>query len=323
MLEVSTGDRTEAVRVLLSSGREWFASAFCAVLEPQGFTFVRVRTGAHTLRDAGLIDPDIVVIDEGLPDLEAAELCRALTEGELEPNVPILVYCPDSWHENDQAAVMQAGAWDIIKEPVRSRLVTAKLRRLLEIKRLIQVTEENSLTDGAGLHNLAGLVRSLRVLGSLARRNQASLTCAVLGPTDPACVVDPERLRRRVAILCTENLRGSDACAWLDDLELAVVAFDASVSGATLMVRRLTQVLNDELDGESVTSWSAGIVELPASAPIGGPAGRAGPTGRAGENGKAIPFADRIANLSRFAAAQTALRQAREAGGGIHIAALS
>ena len=36
-------------------------------------------------------------------------------------------------------------------------------------------------------------------------------------------------------------------CAWLDDLELAIVAFDASVAGATLMVRRLTQIAVAEL----------------------------------------------------------------------------
>ena len=59
-------------------------------------------------------------------------------------------------------------------------------------------------------------------------------------------------------------------CAWLDDLELAVVAFDASVAGATLMVRRLTQVVIEELEVGSDASWSAGIVDLPASAPIGG-----------------------------------------------------
>ncbi len=66
------------------------------------------------------------------------------------------------------------------------------------------------------------------------------------------------------------------------------------------MVRRLTQIAVAELEAESGISWSAGIVELPAST-----------------------HNDRIANLSRFAAAQTALRQAREAGGGIRIAALA
>ncbi len=321
MLDVRTNDRTETVRVLLSSGREWFASAFCAVFEPLGFTFVRVRTAAQTLRDAGLVDPDIVVIDEGLPDLNAAELCRALTAGELDPSVPILVYCPNSWRENDQAAAMHAGAWDIIKEPVRSRLVTAKLRRLLAIKRLIQATQESSLPDGTGLNNLAGLVGALGVLGSLARRNEANLACAVLGPTDPSRVVDVEALRREVAAVCNANVRGSDACAWLDDLELAIVAYDASIAGTTLMVRRLTQTMMDELESVSDVSWSAGIVELPVSSPAAGPA-----AGRAGENGadgRTIWVADRIANLSRFAAAQTALRQAREAGGGIHIAALT
>ena len=321
MLEVGTNDRGGAFRVLLSSGRDWFASALCAVLEPEGFSFVRVRTGDQTLRDAGLIDPDIVVIDEGLPDVDAAELCRALTGGTLDRSVPILVHCPDSWHENDQAAAMQAGAWDILKEPIRSRLVTAKLRRLLAIRRLIQVTEEGSVADGAGLYNLAGLLGALRILGSLARRAEASLTCAVLGPTDPSRVVDAEALRTKAAALCSGHVRGTDVCAWLDDLELAVVAFDASVAGATLMVRRLAQLVAEELEAESGTSWSAGIVELPASATVGEHGSSRAPEN--GANGDSGRTADRISNLSSFAAAQTALRHAREAGGGIRIATQS
>ena len=60
------------------------------------------------------------------------------------------------------------------------------------------------------------------------------------------------------------NVRGSDVCAWLDDLDLAIVAFDASVAGATLMVRRLTQIAVAELEAESGISWSAGIVGAPS-----------------------------------------------------------
>jgi CheY-like chemotaxis protein len=311
----------QPVRILLASGRDWFASAFRAVLEPEGFTFVRVRSGELALRDVGLIDPDVVIIDEGLPDLDAAGLCRELGNGKLSPSVPILVYSPDFWHETQQAEAMHAGAWDIIKEPVRSQLVTAKLRRLLEIKRLIQITEEGSLSDiDTGLYNLAGLMRALEILGSLARRNQTNLSCAVLGPTEPAAVADPATLRRRAAELCADNIRGSDVCAWLDGLDLTLVAYDASVAGTTLMVRRLLRILAEELESAATLSWSAGIVELPAS----GPAGRSSHVRSTAELGiESVPVADKIANLSRFAAAQTALRQAREAGGGIRIAALS
>ena len=175
---MANGPRTspaETVNVMLVSAHDWFASALQAVLEPEGFVFARMRSARVALRDASQVNPDMVIIDEGLPDMEAPALASSLGSAVLKPSIPILVYSPNFWHENEQAAAMRAGAWDIIKEPVRSNLVVAKLRRLLEIKQLIEATEEGSLSDMAtGLFNLAGMLRMLRVMGSAARRHGAA-----------------------------------------------------------------------------------------------------------------------------------------------------
>ncbi len=309
------------VRVLLASGRDWFASALQAVLEPEGFSFVRVRSGEVTLRDASLIDPDIVIVDEGLPDMKAADLCRALSTGAASRSLPVLVYSPNFWHETEQAEAMWAGAWDIIREPVRSRLVVAKLRRLLDISRLIETSEVGSLSDHVtGLFNLAGLMRAVGTLGALARRTGAPLACAVVGATEKLDGERRERQREQMTALCARNVRGSDVCAWIDGHELAVVAYGTNVEGAATMVRRLNRIAAAEV-GSSGAYLSAGIVELPASGfvPDPRPAGR-----RNGDtDGEVVSVAEKIASLSRFAAAQSALRQARAAGGGIRIAALS
>lgn len=299
----------ESVNVMLVSAHDWFASALQAVLEPEGFVFARVRAARVALRDAALIDPDVVILDEGLPDMEAPDLAASLTQGPLRPSIPILVYSPNFWHESEQAAAMRAGAWDIIKEPVRSNLIVAKLRRLLQIKRLIEVTEEGSLSDAAtGLFNLAGMMRMLRVLGATARRQGVPLSCVVLGPTDVPAPDDLEDMRRRAASLCNGHTREADVCGWMGDAELGIVLYDTDAAGVTSMVRRLSEKA-EAGSGESDLRLSAGIVELtePQDGDESGP-----PRG--------APMAGRIASLSRVAAAHSALRQAREAGGGIRIA---
>jgi CheY-like chemotaxis protein len=295
--------------VLLVSAHDWFASALQAVLEPEGFVFARARSARRALRTVENIEPEIVIIGERLPDLDAAGLASALLTGGLKESVPILVYSPNFWHEREQAAAMAAGAWDIIKEPVRPSLVVAKLRRLLEIKRLIELTEESSLTDGrTGLLNLTGLMRSMRLLEAAAQRNAAPLSCVVIGPSEPGTASDLARQKQLAADLCHRLVRESDLCGWVAEADFGVVAYNTTAAGVTKLVRRLNESLAKAPDSEVLHPLSAGVVEF--SVPGGTPTL---PTPR-------IDRAPRIASLSRLAAAQTALRDARHSGGGIRIA---
>ncbi len=301
----------ESVSVMLVSAHDWFASALQAVLEPEGFVFAQVRSARLAVRDAGVIDPDLVIIDEGLPDTDAPALASVLGSGPIKPSVPILVYSPNFWHESAQAAAMRAGAWDIIREPIRSDLLVAKLRRLLEIKRLIELTEEGSLSDvTTGLFNLAGLMRMLRIMGSSAKRYHSPLSCVVLGPSEDVNPAFLERLRDKTARLCAGNVRDSDICGWVGDVDLGIIAYGTDAAGVTALLRRLGDRAGADLDLAELAPLSAGIVEV---------------TGLAEDDqgGRIAPVATQIASLSRFAAAQNALRQARQAGGGIRIAETS
>lgn len=311
-------EAVQAVHVLLATSRDWFASALGAVLEPEGFTFSHVRSGEGALADVTARRPDIVVIDEGLPDASAADLCRGLIRGPLGTSIPVLVYSPNFWHETEQAEAMRAGAWDIIREPIRSKLLVAKLERLLQIKRLIESTEREALSDtDTGLFNLSGLLRTLPVLGSLAERSDTSLSCAVVGPTRPAEGDVRRRQRADTALLCQTHTRMSDLCGWVADTDIAVVAYGTDVAGATVMARRLGALAGPAPDGEAGAEevLSAGVVELPVDEFVA-----ARRRALAQDPPDPRPITDQIASLGRFAAAQDALRQAREAGGGIRIA---
>lgn len=303
----------DVIRVLLVSTHDWFSSALQAVLEPEGFVFARVRSARHALRHIEQSQPDLVILSEKLPELDAAGLVRTLRDGGLRSGVPLLVYSPNFWDEEEQTKAVAAGAWDIIREPLRPAIIVAKLHRLLAIGRLVQGVQGPGDADGAEepLPSLAGLTRSIRRIEATAHRNAVPLSCVVIGPSRPGSGVELDRQRAAAAALCTENLRLSDLFGWVTDADFGVVAYNTTAAGVISMVRRLNDRLVETAGPESaLRPLSAGVVELPTA-----DRGDRGDAGRS-ESSRA----PRIASLSRLAAAQAALREARAGGGGIRIA---
>ena len=308
---------SEEIRILLASARDWLASSMRAVLEPEGYGLCQAESASAALREAESRSPGVVIIDEGLPDSSVPELCSALLECCVPRSVPILVYSAAFWDEAAETACMRAGAWDIIREPIRSRLLVEKLRRLIQIRRLIETAEEDAIAeDATGTLTLGGLLRVLGILGSLANRQGAKIGCAVLGPTRPAS--DRKLLagqRSSTAELVAEHTRGSDVCAWVGDADLALFAYGTTTDGVRSILHRLQQIGADgapEARGPDAASenLSAGIIELdPEAFRVGGSSGIDGSAERSP--------GDRVASLARIAEAQVALRSAREAGGGV------
>jgi CheY-like chemotaxis protein len=311
MPDVTDASPATAVRVLLVSDRNWFASALRAVLEPEGFVFVRMRVARTALRDVAHVDPDLMIIDDGLPDVEAASLTSAMDDGALKPSIPILVYSASSWQERELPTGLRAAAWDVIREPLRPHVIVAKLRRLLEIRRLIEATEEGAPSDlPTGLFSLAGMMRMLRVMVAAARREGTELSCVAIGPTEIRMPEPDPEARARFAALCGTNVRESDICGWVRGSDLGIVAFGADAAGATSLVRRLSERAVADAEMAFQSPLSAGIAQISAG----------GPAQSEADSPRVTSVASRVASLSRVAAAQGALDQARQAGGGIRIA---
>lgn len=301
------------LRILLATTRDWFASALRAVLEPDGFRISQVRTAAAAIREVQTDEPAIIIVDEGLPDASASQLCTTMIAAPVHARSPILVYSPSFWHEREQAEAVAAGAWDIISEPIRSHFLVAKLRRLVEIRQLLREAERARTEHASGLYSLDGLMRALPVIGSVADRSNAPLSCAVIGPTKIADSRDDRRRQRqRTAELCSRHTRASDICGWIGGFEIAVVAYDADVEAAAKIVRRLGREAAGLRPPNNLTPLSAGIIDLSAAEILRSSDTPVDPS--------TPPMPERMASLSRFASAQSALTNARRHGGGIRLA---
>lgn len=313
--ESRSGSPDGITTLLLGTGREWFASALEAVLHSEGFSVVRAGSVEELLDRARRDDPELVMVDESLSEMELPEVCRQLRNGPLSAHVPLVVYTETFSGDGAHAAALDAGAWEILNEPIRARVLVSALRRLLALSHQVRAraAEPSPMWDEeTGLFTESGLERVLPALQALASRQEVGMTCVVVGPTRVGQGEVLERQRLATADLCALNVRASDVCGWLGEGELAIIAFDTPAEGATTLAERLNQVAagRAEIRKESRT-LSAGIVEL-----FHGEGG----TSEAIEGEREADGSRSLVKIQHLEAARGALRQAREGGGGIRVA---
>jgi two-component system, OmpR family, response regulator RegX3 len=109
------------VHVLVVEDDDAIADPLVTGLTRQGFTVTRVATGAGALEVA---DPQVVLLDLGLPDIDGYEVCRRLRA---RSDVPILVISARG-EEVDRVVGLELGADDYLVKPFGFRELLARIR---------------------------------------------------------------------------------------------------------------------------------------------------------------------------------------------------
>jgi two-component system KDP operon response regulator KdpE len=94
------------------------------VLASHGFRTAEATNGAEALASAASYNPDLVLLDLGLPDLDGIEVTRRLREWS---HAPILVISARG-HEKDKVAALDLGANDYLTKPFRVGELLARIR---------------------------------------------------------------------------------------------------------------------------------------------------------------------------------------------------
>jgi len=97
------------------------------VLTSEGFSVSTAADGPAALRRARASQPDVVVLDVGLPGLDGYEVCRALRK---EAPVPI-VFVTARGAEVDRIVGLELGADDYVVKPFSPRELLARVRAVL------------------------------------------------------------------------------------------------------------------------------------------------------------------------------------------------
>jgi|CXWL01.1.fsa_nt_gi CheY-like chemotaxis protein len=96
-----------------------------AVLEPVGARLIEAADGSEALEVAWLEQPDIAVVDVGLPKLSGVDVCRAL---QTNPNPPAVILITGNVYAEDLEG---CGAEDVFAKPFQPMELLAAVERCL------------------------------------------------------------------------------------------------------------------------------------------------------------------------------------------------
>ena len=114
----------EGASILLIEDEPQIRRFLRASLGAQGYRLVEAVTGEDGLLQAATRQPDLVLLDLGLPDLDGVDVIRRLREW---ASIPIIVLSARG-QERDKIAALDAGADDYVSKPFAVGELFARLR---------------------------------------------------------------------------------------------------------------------------------------------------------------------------------------------------
>ena len=114
-------------RVLLIDDAPEIRESVRASLERSGYQVEGVGSGQEGLSRADALDPDVILLDLALPDLDGVEVCRRLRT---KTNAYIIMLTAKS-EEVDKLIGLSVGADDYITKPFSARELEARIQAVL------------------------------------------------------------------------------------------------------------------------------------------------------------------------------------------------
>lgn len=112
------------MRVLVVEDDASVAEGILDGLEHAKFETQLVTTGAQALQAMASFDPDLVLLDLGLPDMDGTDVCRDIRQSS---STPIIVVSARG-DEIDRVLALEMGADDYVVKPFGMREIVARIR---------------------------------------------------------------------------------------------------------------------------------------------------------------------------------------------------
>jgi DNA-binding response OmpR family regulator len=190
-------------RVLVVEDETNIRELVCLHLRHEGYECEGLADGAAALQRSGSERYDLMVLDVMIPGLDGLSLCRAVRNGRLNHDVPILMLTARR-DESDKVVGLESGADDYLTKPFGVRELVARARALLRRPR----QQPPASTDGdtapaGGVIRVRGMVidvpkRRVAVDGGLVELTDQEFRLLHLLATHPGIVFSREALLAKI-----------------------------------------------------------------------------------------------------------------------------
>src|SRR5829696_4254727 len=114
-------------RILIVDDEASILATTAPLLRARGYEVSTAMSARACLEAVERLDPDVVILDLGLPDMDGVEVCRLLRDGRSTP----IVVLSARGSEPDKVAALDAGADDYVTKPFGAEELLARIRVVL------------------------------------------------------------------------------------------------------------------------------------------------------------------------------------------------
>ena len=115
------------VNVLIVEDDKYISNFICMSLKQEGYHYLKADTGREAIGLSYANNPDVVILDLGLPDIDGLEVIRRVR---LWSTVPIIVISART-QEKSKVAALDQGADDYLTKPFGTSELMARIRTAL------------------------------------------------------------------------------------------------------------------------------------------------------------------------------------------------
>jgi diguanylate cyclase (GGDEF)-like protein len=255
-------------------------------LERAGYRVMTAQNGREAVDMARAERPDLVILDVMMPVMDGLEACQLIKGDDIIRDTPVIFL--SARDETDvKVSGLSLGANDYISKPFKAEELLARVYVALRLKQerdqlrkraeeavtRAEVAQERAMTDAlTGLLNRYGLQHLLVRELSETRRYNRPLSCLMIDLDHFKSVNDlhghpaGDVALQQVAVVLTENVRGSDVVFRYGGEEFLVLLPETDLEGAISLAEKIRQASHSRSfgDGEHffALTLSAGAATL-------------------------------------------------------------
>lgn len=131
--ELTCQQREEADKILMVDDNPTNLQVLQATLEGRGYRLLAARDGASTLAVAAKAQPDLILLDIMMPEMDGYEVCRRLKSDPVTYEIPV-IFLSALGQTEDKVKGLEMGAVDYITKPFQPEEVIARVNTHLTLR---------------------------------------------------------------------------------------------------------------------------------------------------------------------------------------------
>jgi len=243
-----------------------------AILEKAGYAVINAPDGKTAFEMLEKYQPDIIILDLLLPDIDGFEICKRLRSEERFLSIPIL-FLTSSVNLDNKLLGLQLGAADFLDKGCDKRELLLRLKNLLRYKKqydeIVRLSVVDSLTH---VYNRRYFQHRLMDEFERGRRYAREFCCVIVDVDNFKIINDTfghpvgDDVLRHIAAILRRNIRAADVLCRYGGDEFGLLLPETNFPGAFVIVERVRSIVEktkfSKTDNSTKVSLSFGMSSL-------------------------------------------------------------